>query len=187
MTIFFTADTHFGHANIIRYCDRPFESKEEHDRVLIENWNSVVKPRDVVYHLGDVGFDGPDQLHKTLQKLNGQIFLLRGNHDGPATREPASSRFGFIKDTHLIRVPVNGNKQKIFLSHYPHRTWPMAHHGSWHLFGHTHNRLGPHGLSLDVGVDAQDFLPISLEALAVKMSRLTSFAPSTTQALPADD
>lgn len=149
MTTWFTADSHFGHANIIRYCGRPFDFKEEHDRVLEENWNSLVNKQDIVYHLGDFGFGSPEYLRKIADRLHGKICLLKGNHDKHCNKEVFNKRFVWIKDYHLMQ---QGN-QKIVLMHYAMRTWHFSNHGSWHLFGHSHSNLPPHGLSFDVGVD----------------------------------
>lgn len=84
MNIWLTADTHFGHANIIRYCDRPFASVEEMDAVLVERWNAAVKPGDHVYHLGDVFFG---KGWENLDLLHGKKRLVAGNHDD--LRHPA--------------------------------------------------------------------------------------------------
>lgn len=170
--IFFTADTHWGHANIIKYCNRPFMTKMDHDEALIERWNSVVQPNDHVYHLGDVGFGSPQYLHKILQKLRGKIYLIKGNHDGPALREPACQRFQFIKDVHFLTTQHKGKKYQIFLSHYAHRTWNHSNHGAFHLFGHSHSNLPSYGLSFDVGVDCWNFTPISLDDVIEKMNSL---------------
>ena len=116
--IYFTADTHFGHTNIIRYCGRPFETKEEHDRVLIENWNNKVQPQDVVYHLGDFGFGTPDDLRKIAAKLQGKIHFIRGNHDKPTILDVIGGRFASIKDVSIIYPTYNDKKITIFLS-YP--------------------------------------------------------------------
>lgn len=159
--IFLTADSHFGHANVIRYCDRPFETKDEHDQTLVDNWNTVVRPKDVVYHLGDFGFGNVDYIHKIAQRLHGQIILIKGNHDSGKMIRRLSDRFQTVKDTHFVR---HGG-HKIFMSHYAHRTWPSSNHGSWHIFGHSHGNLPPHGLSVDVGVDVWNYTPISFDQL----------------------
>ena len=170
--IYFTSDTHFGHTNIIRYCGRPFETKEEHDRVLIENWNNKVQPQDVVYHLGDFGFGTPDDLRKIAARLQGKIHFIRGNHDKPTILDVIGGRFASIKDVSIIYPRYDDKKITIFLSHYAHRTWFKSNHGSWHLWGHSHNNLPPHGLSFDVGVDVWNFEPISLEEVATKIESL---------------
>ena len=83
--VFFISDTHFNHANIISYCNRPFKDVEEMNDVLVENWNNVVGENDIVYHLGDFGFmSGPSPQHDIFhisRQLNGKIHLVRGNHD----------------------------------------------------------------------------------------------------------
>ena len=79
--IFFTADTHFNHENIIKYCKRPFKDVEEHNNELIRRWNEKVPKNGIVFHLGDVAFGKPDIVDNILRQLNGTIFLVIGNHD----------------------------------------------------------------------------------------------------------
>jgi calcineurin-like phosphoesterase family protein len=171
--IWFIADTHFGHANIIRYCDRPFESKQDHDQTIINNWNACVGKKDTVYHLGDFGFGSPKWLmDKIASKLHGQIILIRGNHDQGVIKDPLVNRFVQIKDVHMISGMHNNERYRIFMSHYPHRSWPFSYHGSFHLFGHVHGNLDPWGLSFDAGVDTNGFRPISLDEVFAKMAIL---------------
>ena len=81
MKTFFISDTHFCHTNILKYDNRPFSSIEEHDENLIENWNSRVTNKDIVYHLGDFGFGQKDKLQDIFNRLKGRKRLIRGNHD----------------------------------------------------------------------------------------------------------
>ena len=89
MTTFFTADTHFGHASIIDHCARPFASAAEMDRAMVDIWNSVVGPRDTVWHVGDF-WCGPSRdkadAERVFRRLHGQKHLVAGNHDGAATK-----------------------------------------------------------------------------------------------------
>lgn len=173
METFFTADTHFGHTNIINYCDRPFATKQEHDEGLIQNWNSVVNKKDHVYHLGDFGFGEIAYLKKLCQRLNGKIHLILGNHDkSSVVKGELAFRFTTIQDVHLYKRKFFGEKVEIFLSHYPHRSWPKAFHGSWHLFGHVHGNMEPYNRSFDVGVDCWDYTPISLDQVHEKIKTL---------------
>src|SRR5258708_12137402 len=83
MTVYFTSDTHFGHANIIRYCDRPFATVEEMDEAMIANWNAVVGRGDDVWHLGDFGWSrDATRIRSIFHQLNGRKRLVIGNHDG---------------------------------------------------------------------------------------------------------
>ena len=170
MNTFFTADTHFGHTNILKYCNRPFKSVDEMDEALIRNWNVKVKPEDIVYHLGDFSF-GPAK--KYADRLNGTINFIRGNHDKPLEvylREE-KKLYSHIKDVAAIFV----DKQQFFLSHYAHRVWPKSHRGTWHLYGHSHGTLpdDPNSLSFDCGVDCHNYEPISFEEVAKIMAKKT--------------
>ncbi|MBW4606355.1 MAG: metallophosphoesterase family protein [Hassallia sp. WJT32-NPBG1] len=164
--IWFTSDTHFGHKNILKYTSRPFSSIEEMDEVLIENWNSKVASDDEVYHLGDVGLYSPGKLRKILDKLNGKIYLIRGNHDESA--QTCKDRFEWIKDYYELLMPDSDGyqgKQLIILFHYAMRVWQASHYGSYHLYGHSHGELpdDPNSLSFDVGVDCHNYAPINYD------------------------
>jgi calcineurin-like phosphoesterase family protein len=147
MFTYFTSDTHFGHANVIRFDSRPFGSIEEHDDILIKNWNSVVKPDDDVWHLGDFSFRNRINICRYLEKLNGRIHLVRGNHDDKAAWK-ARDKFASSQEAAYIKC----EGEIIYLSHYGCRVWRNSCHGSWHLYGHSHGNLPPIGLSMDVGV-----------------------------------
>jgi len=159
--IYFTADTHFNHKNIIKYCNRPFETLEEMNNKIIDNWNILIQPRDTVYHLGDFGFGN---LENILNRLQGQKILITGSHD---TKIHQYKKY-FSNQTPLLEIKANG--QTITLCHYAMRVWPKSHYNSWHLFGHSHSELEPQGKSYDVGVDNNDFKPISLEQITKIMN-----------------
>jgi len=80
-----TSDWHFGHANVIRYCNRPFASVEEMDEKLIESWNEYIQPTDRVFFLGDLAFKGKQYKSALIPKLNGRKILIKGNHDAGRT------------------------------------------------------------------------------------------------------
>ncbi len=150
---YFIADTHFGHANIIKYCNRPFSSVDEHDECLIKNWNSVVKQGDNVYHLGDYGLLPENRALEIRRRLNGTIFFIEGNHDKTAAKLRNSlGMFGWYDKVRSVRA----EGFEYFLSHYSHRVWNKSHHGVVHLYGHSHNTLpdDPKAHSMDVGIDA---------------------------------
>ncbi|MDO8640831.1 MAG: hypothetical protein Q7R33_04755 [Nitrosarchaeum sp.] len=166
--IFFTADTHFNHQNIIQYCQRPFAANAtEMNETLISNWNAVVQRSDLVYHIGDFGFGDLSQI---LPRLNGQKILILGDHDKSAIK--FSQYFAKITPLLKIEVDVNTVWRKITLCHYSMRVWAKSHYNEWHLFGHSHGHLEPFGKSFDVGVDYNNFRPISLTQVVEKMSTL---------------
>jgi calcineurin-like phosphoesterase family protein len=167
MRTFFTADSHFGHENIIKHCARPFASVEEMDDCLIANWNSVVRKDDRVIHLGDFAYKGdPKRLTKIFSALNGPKFLVIGNHDG---RDTLALPWA-APPVHILHLTIDG--QKIVACHYSMRTWSGARHGAIQLYGHSHGRLPGNSLSSDVGVDCFDFFPQSLAQIRVCLSRL---------------
>ena len=152
--IFFVSDTHWGHANIIKYSNRPFTDVDEMDEKLIENWNKVVKRDDMVYHLGDFAFMKIEKFRQLIWRLNGNIGVIKGNHDQMITENEAelSKRFVFIKNYYELKAAG----QFFVLFHYGQRVWHRSHKGSIHLYGHSHGSLPPHGKSVDVGVDCKE-------------------------------
>lgn len=167
--MYFTSDSHWGHDNIRKFCNRPFESVEEMDETLIKNWNEVVPEDGHVFHMGDVSFRSPEQTREILDRLNGKIYLIKGNHEKPALDSKCISRFEWIKDTFELRVDIEGKQQSIIMFHYPIDSWNKMFHGSIHLFGHIHSLTTDSGsltkLRMDVGVDLNNFTPISLKQI----------------------
>jgi calcineurin-like phosphoesterase family protein len=177
--IFFTADHHFGHRAIIDYAGRPFESVEVMDETLIGTWNARVGPKDEVYHLGDVSLCRTARTKEILSRLNGRIYLIRGNHD-KSLKGAVLDRFVWVKNYHELSyegagIRVKGaHATKIVLSHYAFRVWNKSHFGSWNLYGHSHGSLPelPDTRQLDVGVDTRDdYAPYSLEEVEAILSK----------------
>ena len=166
--IYFTADQHFGHSNIIRYCNRPFRSVLEMDATMIERWNAIVKPDDVVYQLGD--FVWHDDLRGPLAYLNGDVRILSypwhhdarwlANYAGDAVLRPPVVVLEFPE------LSVRKWSQSVVLCHYPFAVWDRKHYGAWHLHGHSHGQYHGEGLIYDVGVDTNDFTPVSLDRIS---------------------
>lgn len=163
--IFFTADCHFDHQNIIKYTHRPFANTDEMNQVMLDNWNAVVEQNDTVYILGDFVFRSrKDTYDRFLSKLNGKKILIKGNHDKEALNlQKKYNYFEEIKFYEELRVP--GFEQKICLFHYPIENWNGKHHGSVHLHGHSHGSTPKQRNRFDVGVDVFGFKPISIEEL----------------------
>ncbi len=167
MNIFFTSDTHYGHVNkkgngIIQFAERPFNSIEEHDEKLIQNFNSIVGKNDLTYLVGDFAFKN----HlKYLNRLNGKIILIRGDHD--KMNKETLSQFSNVYD--ILNTKIG--KQQITLCHWPFRSWKASCHKSWHFYGHSHGRMPEFydNLSCDVGVDVWNFYPVPFEALELKI------------------
>lgn len=167
--IFFTGDTHFGHGNVIRFCNRPFATVQEMNKALINNWNKVVKPEDTVYHLGDFANKiNAYECQGIRAQLNGNIFLITGNHEKAAIE--MERKFGaFERVSDYLEIVVEG--QKIMLFHYAMRVWHHSFRGSWHVFGHSHGRTPAYGKSVDVGVDVWDYTPVSFAQLKTFMDK----------------
>lgn len=166
MNRFFTSDLHFGHANIIKHCRRPFATVEEMDEALIHHWQARVKPGDEVYVLGDLSFHRADRTNEILRRLPGQKFLIKGNHDHRKELKKLT-RIAWWKHYHEVRI----DGQLVVLSHFPFETWNCAQHGSYHLHGHSHGTLPPKGKRMDVGVDPHDFGPILWSEVDAELGR----------------
>jgi calcineurin-like phosphoesterase family protein len=180
MSYHFTADLHVFHKNIIKYARRPFNSVEEMNDTILNNWNSQVKPGDNVYILGDISFGHHEETEEFIKKLNGNLFLVRGNHDR-ILRGPLTQYFEWVRDLAEILIPDNEHpheKQKIILCHYAMKVWNQSHFGSWHCYGHSHGTMpdDPNSLSMDVGMDCNNFFPFSYEQIKERM-KLKTFKP----------
>lgn len=151
MTIWFTSDHHFGHANIIKYCNRPYSSVAEMNALMQVAWNSVVQPGDTVYYLGDFAMQ-PHMVIEILPTLNGTKILIAGNHDkchGGATKWVEHyMAAGFTSIQRHMDMEIGG--EDVLLHHFPYRNEAdpaQKHYGSrpvdrgrWLVHGHVHNR-----------------------------------------------
>lgn len=176
MSVYFTADTHFGHAAIIRYCNRPFESVETMNQTLLEMWNAVVRPKDTVYHLGDVFFRSKEE-ERTLtfvRKLHGKKYLVPGNHDQTHHLELLSGHFTVLPPLHEVTFRDRGESVRTILCHYPLETWNGVFRGSLMLHGHVHGTLSGNRQRTDVGVDAWDCMPVSLAQILTRVQAETT-------------
>jgi calcineurin-like phosphoesterase family protein len=163
--IFFLSDTHFFHDNIIKCCNRPFESCVDQDETIIKNWNSVIKKGDLVYHLGDIAWGGD---YSVLKRMNGQKIIIKGNHDKTKNLENAVEN-KYIETWHYQKGFMYKNDY-IFMSHFPHLRWDRCSHDSYHAFGHSHGKLDiVFGRSMDVSIDCIDFTPIHIDDFRSKL------------------
>jgi calcineurin-like phosphoesterase family protein len=174
--IYFCSDTHFYHNNIIEYAKRPFSDIHEMNSQLIINWNKVIQPNDVVYHLGDFAFASFNSLNEILNSLNGKIHITLGNHDQLIKKHKNTllnnKKIFSIQDY----LEVNIQKRKFCLSHYAMRVWNSCHYGAIHLYGHSHGALKSLGLSVDIGIDCKDitseYRPVSIDEVLNYMSKI---------------
>lgn len=166
--IWVISDTHFGHENIIRYCNRPFKNRHEMDAAIVSNWNEAVQDHDIVYHLGDVYFPGgnePDYFWKLLKSLKGRKRLVLGNHDDLPNKAlyahfqkiVAWRHFGGEYNCILTHMPLH-----IESSVFPDEGKPFNVHG------HIHNNKSPTNKHINVSVEQTNYYPVDLEELMSK-------------------
>ena len=163
--IFFTSDTHFNHNKGFLYEPRGFKSIEEHDEKIIENWNSIVKPEDIVYHRGDVMLGDIEAGIDCLKRLNGHIYIAIGNHDTQARikayaacRNIEAVEFGYR---------IKQGKKTCILTHYPTITNNVDNIRVPNFYGHTHqstNFYNPYKDMYHVGVDSHNCYPVLIES-----------------------
>ena len=176
MKTWMTADTHFGHANVIEYSHRPYATLSEMDADLARRWNEVVGPDDLVYHLGDFAMGDPEKWPKYRSRLNGRIVLVRGNHDRYLGR--VVDRMALEDVVENAVVDIDG--VRAWLNHYPptpdyrgrlHRPAAPAEYDIA-FCGHVHNAWKCAAGVVNVGIDVWDYRPISVAA-AVTAKRPT--------------
>jgi calcineurin-like phosphoesterase family protein len=165
---YFASDYHWGHKNVLKYDKRPFETIEEHDLEIVRNHNSIVRPNDHFWFVGDLSLGDIESAEEMLKSMNGIKHFIKGNHDHEETIE-LYNRCGFYHGEQ-ITIVIDG--QKIILNHCRMYVWPNSHHGSWNVHGHSHGTLdnAPWGKSIDVGINIRDYCPISFSELSSYMS-----------------
>jgi calcineurin-like phosphoesterase family protein len=166
MRTHFTSDTHFGDTRVLRIDRRPFRSLPDHDEALVALWNETVQASDTVWHLGDfAAARTPEKVDVLLERLNGTKHLIIGNNDPPAAI--SSSKWASVGHYAELTVDQVG----VVLCHYPFRTWNGMGKGRIDLHGHSHGRLKPVTRQFDVGVDAWNFRPVTIETILASRSR----------------
>lgn len=170
MTHWFTADPHFGHANIIRFCNRPFPNVEAMNAHLLAQYRAVVRPGDDLWILGDFAVGKADEARRAAVRaifdaIPGRKHLVLGNHDRPWIR-------GLPWDslTQMADIPVDG--RRLVLCHYPMITWPGARRGALQLFGHVHGNWRGTRNSINVGLDVWEFRPVTLPEIEARAATL---------------
>lgn len=163
MAIFLTADTHFGHSNILRYTDRHLHwtSIEDMNKALVDNWNRVVSASDEVFIVGDFAWANHARY---INILKGKKYLIKGSHD--KMQESVLNQFSGVA-TEMV-VPLTETR-KALLHHTALRVWEKSHYGMVVCcFGHSHGRLTTFNMSRDVGVDCADaaYAPLRASYLA---------------------
>lgn len=190
--IWFTSDHHWGHKNIIDFCNRPFSSVEEMDEVMIQNWNANVAPEDEVFYLGDGWMGSTDETFPYISRLNGTIVLLPGNHDKCWVGKAAGDRLTYWRNKYIgfgiSKIVDTGDKwgfpeiqignETVRMNHFPpvgdshekkHQDkfsyFRPPDDDMWLLHGHVHNnnsRRPVEGKWINVGVDVWDFIPVNI-------------------------
>jgi calcineurin-like phosphoesterase family protein len=177
MTTWFTSDHHFGHANVIKYDNRPFSNVDEMNRELVSRWNKKIQPGDLVYYLGDFSMS-PFFVKTILPLLNGEKVLVAGNHDRcfkMATKwMDFYKEYGFKEIHHELNITLS--EKDVLLCHFPYRTGQTLNYqtvrpkdeGKWLIHGHNHLTWKQKDKQINVGVCQWDYYPVSqaeIEAL----------------------
>ena len=159
---YFIADTHFGHSNILKICNRPFENIEDMKNVIIDKWNKKVTDEDTVYLLGDVCFKMSKlDVIKILKQLKGKKILIKGNHDKYVGQRDFDECFEKIYNY----LQISEDKQQIILCHYPIIDYAGMFYGSKMIYGHIHNKYIPHKNMYCCSVECINYEPVTLNEL----------------------
>ena len=176
--IFFTSDLHIGHFNIIKFTGRPYSDVKDMNLSIINNWNEVVSSEDEVFLIGDISWsESSHEFNRLMNKLNGIKHIISGNHDSKKALRNLPDRC-FLHDD-IVNLWI-GNRQFV-LSHYPLYTWAGIERGAINLHGHIHSGINSHmgfdtnftsDRHYDIGIDNNDYRPISFDNLILKISYL---------------
>lgn len=168
MVLYFISDTHLFHTNIIKYCNRPFKNVEEMNNTIINKWNSIVKLGDTVYHLGDFTLYS-NEIKELVDKLNGKIYLIRGNHDHKS--------ISYYNRSGLTVIPTQTklDEYKIILSHRPLEDNQIP-EGYINVHGHIHDHELEEKFDkskhFNISVEQTNYKPISIDEVLKRISLL---------------
>lgn len=179
--VWFTSDLHFGHKNIIKYCDRPFADSvtgvTEMNWAIVNNFNSLVQPDDLVYFLGDIAMGAIAESLKYVKHMNGKFkYLVPGNHDR-CFKNPDKAKMYEDVGFQILPDSTYINFQGFFageICHFPfvgdeydtrYKEERPVDNGQWLLHGHIHGKWRKNGRMIDVGIDAHGGFPVSLEEI----------------------
>lgn len=177
--IFFTSDTHFGHDKEFLYGPRGFDNWLECGEAIVENWNSIVKPGDEVWHLGDMMLteQNEDQAIEWIESLNGKIHWLIGNHDSSRRIKRILGECPNVDKEVLYANQMKINGYSFYIAHYPTLTCNELDDKdkgmramTLDLFGHTHQQMNGfdgHPNMYHVGLDSHDLKPVNIEQIIV--------------------
>ncbi len=184
MARWYTSDHHFGHRNIIGYCDRPFAGTDEMNAAMVERWNDLVGDDDEVWVIGDIALrDLQTMLVEHVARLRGRKILVPGNHDRcwAGRGKHDRSRGVYLELGGFERIvdapkPARIGRKKVRISHFPYlldESYDLKYldhrprdDGSWLLHGHIHEKWRQRGRQINVGVDAWDFRPAPEDTIA---------------------
>ncbi|MHC1770539.1 MAG: hydrolase [Flexilinea sp.] len=164
--IFYTADQHFGHENIIKHCSRPYLNAEMMNKDMIDRWNSCVSNKDIVYIIGDLFFRTKENPSIILDRLPGIKHLIMGNHDKNWIKKVDIPKYFQSVEWYTM---ISDNQKQIALCHFPMMSWGNSGHGSYLIYGHIHNKMNADywpllqkmDNALNAGVDINGFSPVS--------------------------
>lgn len=174
--VFFAADAHFLHRNVLAHDQRPFADVEAMEEVIVSNWNRVVEPSDTVFYLGDFHLGNDKKAHAIAQRLHGNIHYILGNHDNLNALN-RFGRFASIQDYRRIALldpDTPTGRQDVVLSHYPMLAWDMDTHGGWMVHGHTHGSLNTRPFHqqhriFDAALNTNAYTPVRYQQLKALM------------------
>ena len=178
--LFFTSDLHLNHFNILKFCNRPFNSVEEMDEALIKNWNDTVPEDGIVFILGDFCFGGFPAWEYYVSRLNGVKYLIKGNHDMQQNLQN-EDRLNAMFEWIGLQLQIEVGNRKLYLSHYPFLCYAGTYRSKgsaiFNLFGHVHTCLSNNTgkdferlanlfpTQYDVGVDFNNYRPVSFKEI----------------------
>ena len=166
---YYTADLHLGHVNCIKHDGRPFTSRDEMDKTLIQLWNNRVTNNDDIYIAGDMIYKSDKSPEWYLKQLKGRKHLIIGNHDKAILNSPEAIRY-FESIEKMMHVTDKG--RQIHICHFPIIEWNGMFRGSYHIFAHIHNNTNDtyyfmknREKALNAGCMINNYMPVTFDEL----------------------